>query len=158
LPMEYAARLLQAQQHRYKASGQLTAWSEANLDQAPWQVYNCLVADGRPWQTITPWGQDATAFRGSSTKIATAWNVLFRTRYTERTYKGMRWLADPQQGVFAGFYEASQQPNRALTLNTNAIILEALLYNQTAQPLEVWANQSKVASQSMSGFGLTDKN
>jgi hypothetical protein len=70
----------------------------------------------------------------------------------------MRWLADPQQGVFAGFYEASQQPNRALTLNTNAIILEALLYNQTAQPLEVWANQSKVASQSMSGFGLTDKN
>jgi hypothetical protein len=70
----------------------------------------------------------------------------------------MRWLADPQQGVFAGFYEASQQPNRALTLNTNAIILEALLYNQTAQPIEAWANNSQVASQSTDSLSLTDKN
>jgi hypothetical protein len=142
LPVEYAALLLQAQQQRYLATNQLTAWSETNLDQAPWQVYNCIVKDGSDWQTITPWGEDANAFRGSSTKIATAWNALFRTRYTEKAYKGMRWLADPNQGVFAGFYEESQQPNRALTLNTNAIILEAMLYHQTAQPLESWANSS----------------
>ncbi|MBD2098005.1 DUF3131 domain-containing protein [Trichocoleus sp. FACHB-591] len=157
LPVEYAARLLQAQQHRYLATNQLTAWSETNLDQAPWQVHNCVVANSRPWQTVTPGGEDAAAFRGSSTKIAIAWNVLFRNRYTERTYKGMRWLADPQQGVFAGFYEESQQPNRALTLNTNAIVLEALLYNQTSQPLEVWATSSEPSSASFNSPRLTEE-
>ncbi len=35
LPAEYAARLLQAQQRRYQATNQLTAWSEDNLDRAP---------------------------------------------------------------------------------------------------------------------------
>lgn len=142
LPVESAARLLQAQQRRYQATHQLTAWSANNLDRAPWFVYNSVVANGQPWQTITDWGQDANTLRGSSTKAAIAWNMLFRTRYTEKLHKGMRWLADPKQGVFAGYYEETQQPNRAVALNTNGIILEALLYTHVGQPLESWASIS----------------
>jgi Protein of unknown function (DUF3131) len=59
-----------------------------------------------------------------------------------KAYKGLRWLADPSKGVFAGYYETTQQPNRALTLNTNGIILEALLYNQAGKPLEAWAHEA----------------
>lgn len=55
----------------------------------------------------------------------------------------MRWLGDPNRGVFAGFYEETQQPSRALTLNTNGIVLEALLYSNVGMPLEVWARQRK---------------
>lgn len=140
--VESAARLLQAQQRRYQSTGQLTAWSDNNLDREPWFVYNTVLAKGQPWKTITAWGQDSSSFRGSSTKAAIAWNMLFRTAYTEKLHKGMRWLADPQQGVFAGYYEETQQPNRALALNTNGIILEALLYAHAGQPLETWANHN----------------
>lgn len=45
------------------------------------------------------------------------------------------------QAVFAGFYEQTQQPNRAITLNTNGIILEGLLYSKVGRPLEVWAHE-----------------
>jgi hypothetical protein len=141
LPAEYAAKLLQAQQRRYQATNQLTAWSEDNLDKAPWFVYNNIFVDGQPWKTLDSSGKDAAAFRGSSIKAATGWHVLFRTRYTEKVYKGMRWLADPNRGVFAGFYEQTQEPNRALTVNTNGIVLEALLYRRVGKPLEVWARE-----------------
>jgi hypothetical protein len=140
LPVVLGARLLQAQQRRYLTTHQLTAWTANNLDQAPWFAYNCVVADKQPWQTLTEWGEATHDRRGSSTKAAIAWNMLFRTRYTERLHKGLRWLADPNQGVFAGFYEETQEPNRALALNTNGIILEALLYGYVGQPLEKWAN------------------
>jgi hypothetical protein len=141
LPVDFAGRVLQVQQRRYQATKQLTAWSEDNLDKAPWFVYNCIFVDGQPWKTIDESGKDAAAFRGSSVKAAVGWHVLFRTVYTEKLYKGTRWLADPNQGVFAGFYEQTQQPNRALTLNTNGIVLEALLYSKVGRPLEVWAHE-----------------
>jgi hypothetical protein len=141
LPVDFAGRLLQAQQRRYQATKQLTAWSEENLDKAPWFVYNSIFVDGQPWKTIDESGKDSAALRGSSVKAAVGWHVLFRTAYTERLYKGMRWLADPNQAVFAGFYEETQQPNRAITVNTNGIILEGLLYSKVGRPLEVWAHE-----------------
>ncbi|PZO38028.1 MAG: hypothetical protein DCF19_17440 [Pseudanabaena frigida] len=143
LPAEFAARVLQVQQRRYWETKQLTAWSEDNLDRAPWFVYNSIFVDGQPWKTLDSSGKDASAFRGSSTKAAVGWNMLFRTSYTERVYKGLRGLADPERGVFAGYYEETQEPNRALTLNTNGIILEALLYSHVGKPLEEWANASR---------------
>jgi hypothetical protein len=141
LPVDFAGRVLQAQQRRYLATKQLTAWSEENLDKAPWFVYNSIFVDGQPWKTIDESGKDAAALWGSSVKAAVGWHVLFRTVYTEKLYKGMRWLADPNQAVFAGFYEETQQPNRAITVNTNGIILEALLYSKVGHPLEVWAHE-----------------
>lgn len=142
LSAESAARVLQVQQRRYESTHQLTAWSANNLDRDPWFVYNSVVANRQRWQTLTQWGKNADAFRGSSTKAAIGWNMLFRTRYTEKLHRGMRWLADPNQGVFAGYYEQTQQPNRALALNTNGVILQALLYAHVGQPLEVWASRS----------------
>jgi len=142
LPLTYAGHVLQAQQQRYLATNQLTAWTEDNIDQAPWFVYNTIYVDGEAWKSIDPAGNDASQLRGSSTKAAIGWHMLFRTGYTSRIYQGMRWLADPTKGVFAGYYEATQQPNRALTLNTNGIILESLLYAKVGKPLEEWANEA----------------
>jgi Protein of unknown function (DUF3131) len=143
LPADYAARLLQAQLRRYQATNQLTAWSEDNLDSEPWFVYNCIFVDGEAWKTIDTSGKDAKASRGSSLKAAVGWHVLFRTRYTEKLHKSMRWLGDPERGAFAGFYEQTQEPNRALTLNTNGIVLEALLYSHVGKPLMVWAEKEQ---------------
>ncbi|MBD2340001.1 DUF3131 domain-containing protein [Calothrix sp. FACHB-156] len=141
LPADYAAKLLQAQQRRYYATNQLTAWSEDNIDKAPWFLYNCIYVNGEAWKSLDSSGKDATALRGSSIKAAIGWHMLFRTSYTEKLYKGMRWLRDPGRGVFAGFYEQTQQPNRALTVNTNGIILESLLYTKVGKPLVEWAHE-----------------
>lgn len=140
LTREYAASVLEAQRQRWKATGTLTAWSEDNLDKAPWFVYNSVFVDGRPWSTLDTQGRDAGAFRGSSVKAAVGWHVLFRTPYTERVYVALADLVDPELGVFAGFYEEGGKVNEALTLNTNGIVLEALLYAKVGQPLEDWAH------------------
>ena len=142
LPLAYAGRVLQAQQQRYLATNQMTAWTEDNIDKAPWFVYNTIYVNGETWKSIDPAGNDASQLRGSSTKAAIGWHMLFRTPYTSRIYQGMRWLADPTKGVFAGYYEVTQQPNRALTLNTNGIVLESLLYAKVGKPLEEWAHET----------------
>jgi hypothetical protein len=142
LPLVYAGRVLQAQQQRYLVTNQLTAWTEDNVDRAPWFVYNTIYVNGEAWKSIDPSGNDASQLRGSSTKAAIGWHMLFRTGYTSRVYQGMRWLADPAKGVFAGYYEATQQPNRALTLNTNGIVLESLLYAKVGKSLEEWAHEA----------------
>ena len=140
LPLSYAGRVLQAQQRRYLATNQMTAWTEDNVDKAPWFVYNTVYVNGETWKSVDPTGHDASKLRGSSTKAAIGWHMLFRTNYTSRVYQGMRWLADPSKGVFAGYYEETQQPNRSLTLNTNGIVLESLLYAKVGKPLEEWAH------------------
>ena len=143
LPEDYAGRLLQAQQRREWKTGKLTVWSEDNIDRKPWFVYNSIVSDGEPWVTLDSEGNEAYRHRGSSVKAAVGWNMLFRTRYTEKVYKGMRWLADPSRGVFAGYYQETDLPNRSLTLNTNGIVLESILYAKIGKPLEEWARETK---------------
>ena len=39
-------------------------------------------------------------------------------------------LYDPQRGWFSGLYESDGRPNRAITCDTNAIILESLAYRR----------------------------
>jgi Protein of unknown function (DUF3131) len=141
LPAEYAGRVLQAQTRRAQATGHFTAWSEDNLDREPWFVYNNVHVDGKNWKSLTPSGKDSDKFSTSSTKTAVSWQMLFRNRYTERNYKGLRWLADPARGVFGGVYEATQDINRSLTLNTNGQILEAILYSHIGStPIADWAH------------------
>ncbi len=157
LPVEFAQRVLSAQQRRYRSTGKFTAWSEDNLDRLPWFVYSCVLFDGTPWQTISIAHQNNPGFIGdgkkkisydspdlrvSSTKTAIGWHVLFRSPYTEAISNGLGWIADPERGVFGGVYEETQLPNRALTLNTNGLILESLLYGRLGSSLEDWAHRN----------------
>ena len=139
LSSNLAGRVLLAQIRRGRRTGVPTAWSEDNLDAAPWFVYNSVYVDGKAWTTLDASGHEAASKRGSSLKAAIGWHVLFRNTDTERVYKAMRWIGDPKAGAFAGFYEAGDRPNRALTLNTNGIVLEALLYARVGTPLTTWA-------------------
>ncbi len=140
LPAVSAGRLLQAQTRRAQATGEFTAWSEDNIDQKPYFLYNNVFVDGQPWQVVSPQGKDNYKLRVSSTKTAVSWHMLFRNPYTEKNYKALNWLADPAEGVFGGVYEETQQINRALSLNTNGQILQAILYSKIGQPLEDWAH------------------
>ena len=130
LSQELAWRVYKAQEKRFAETGILTAVSEDNIDQPPYFVYNTVFTDGKIWNAITEKGEDASQFKTLSTKAAFGWHALYETDYTQKLVEKAATLADPERGWYSGVYEVSGQPNKAITANTNGIILEALAYKQ----------------------------
>ena len=127
---EFAERIYQVQEARYKDTGKLTAVSEDNIDQPPYFVYNTVFTSGKTWNAITEDGKDASKFKTLSTKAAFGWHVLFETDYTKKLIADVSQLNDPAKGWYSGRYEKTGEPNKAITANTNGIILESLAYKQ----------------------------
>jgi hypothetical protein len=127
---ELASRLLMAQEARFLATKVETAVSEDNIDRPPYFVYNTLYANGVAWNTITEDGKDASALRTVSTKAVFGWNALYDSKYTSRLEQSVGSLNDPGKGWFSGRYEADGTPNKAITANSNGVILEALHYRR----------------------------
>ncbi len=127
---EYAARVLEAQKRRYQDTKQLTAVSEDNLDAAPYFIYNTVYSNGVPWAAITDENKPIPQFRSISTKAAFGWRYLYpNSEYAKQIFAAVKDLKDPaNNGFYAGRYEATQQPNKSLTGNTNGLILEILYY------------------------------
>lgn len=127
---ELSKRVFAAQRARYEQTGILTAVSEDNIDQAPFFVYNTVFADGKPWNAVTESGEDASAFRSVSTKAVIGFHALYDNDYTSRLVEHISDNFDSERGWYSGIYEANAEPNKAITANTNGIILEALHYIQ----------------------------
>ncbi|MEH1846169.1 MAG: DUF3131 domain-containing protein [Nostoc sp.] len=127
---DFAARVLDVQKRRYDTTGQLTAVTEDNIDQAPYFLYNTVYANGANWATITDANQPYPQFRSISTKAAFGWRYLFPDNaYAQKVFDVVKDLRSPDDsGYYAGIYEESKQPNKALTGNTNGLILEILYY------------------------------
>ena len=127
---DYASRVLEAQKRRYDATQQLTAVSEDNLDGAPYFLYNTVYANGASWAAITDENKPYPLFRSISTKAAFGWHYLYPTNdYAKKVFDAVKDLRDPAGGGFyTGLYEATKQPNKALTGNTNGLILEILFF------------------------------
>lgn len=125
---ELANRLYKVQLKRYEDTGYLTAVSEDNIDQAPYFVYNTVFADGKKWNATTENREDASDYKTLSTKAVFGWHVLFNTEYTQLMVDKIKDNYDPERGWYSGIYEATDLPNKAITANTNGIILEALHY------------------------------
>lgn len=128
---EFAERVYKVQEERYNDTGILTAVSEDNIDQAPYFVYNTVFTDGEEWNAITEDGTDASEFKTLSTKAAFGWHALFDNEYTAKLMAVASTLYDPEKGWYSGQYEKTGKPNKALTANTNGIILETLAYKAT---------------------------
>ncbi|GAA0399903.1 hypothetical protein GCM10009133_05930 [Cocleimonas flava] len=133
---EFSGRVYTVQEERYKNTGKLTAVSEDNIDQAPYFVYNTVFTSGKKWNAITEDGTDASEFKTLSTKAAFGWHMLYETEYTKKLMKVASQLYDPNLGWYSGLYDKTGEPNKALTANTNGIILETLAYKQTGQLLK----------------------
>nr|WP_292844227.1 DUF3131 domain-containing protein [Nostoc sp. NMS8] len=127
---DFAARVLDVQKRRFDTTGQLTAVTEDNIDQAPYFLYNTVYANGVNWATITDANQPYPQFRSISTKAAFGWHYLFPDNaYAQKVFDVVKDLRSPDDaGYYAGIYEESKQPNKALTGNTNGLILEILYY------------------------------
>ena len=125
-----ASNILQAQENRFQRTGILTAVNEDSLDRAPYFLYYSVYANGEPWLASTARAIARPDLRTLSTKAAFAWSALFpESSYAQRLQREVQTLGDRQRGYFAGRYEdTSLGANRSININTNAVILESLLY------------------------------
>jgi hypothetical protein len=125
---EFAWRIYRVQEERHRRTGQLTAVTEDHLDREPYFAYNTIYSDGKTWFTLTDTGKDVSALRSVSVKAAFGWHALYRTPYTSKLVDALAASHDPERGWYAGMYEADKTINKALTANTNAVVLESLSF------------------------------
>jgi len=122
-----ASRVYQAQEARFEETGLLTMVSEDHLSDAPHFVYSSVFSNGDDWAVVAESGERYDEMRTLSVKAVFGWDAIFATEYTSFLREQISDLAT-DQGWFAGRYESSAEPNDILTLNTNAVVLEALHY------------------------------
>ena len=127
---QYIKNIYQVQEERYKHTNQLTAISEDHLDRPPYFLYNTIYTNGEAWKIINHDAQDYNDFKSVSTKTAIGMNYIFDTNYSNRVFDFVKNNYDPKGGYYAGIYETLEGQNKALTLNTNSIILESILFDK----------------------------
>ncbi|OAN13801.1 hypothetical protein A3K86_14680 [Photobacterium jeanii] len=135
----FAFRVYKAQENRYERTGILTAVSEDNVDEAPYFVYNTVFSDGKEWNAISDQGDDASHLKTLSTKAAFGWYALYDTPYTQLLIDDAQSLYSEEKGWYSGRYESDGRTNKAITANTNGIVLESLAYVQNGTLLSVGA-------------------
>jgi hypothetical protein len=126
--IELAWRVYMAQKLNYENTGKYTAVTEDHLDQAPYFIYNSVFNDGKKWSGVTESGEDASKYKMLSVKASFGWHALYDTTYTKELINAVKSLNDPARGWYAGLYDATNQPNKAVSMNTNAVVLESLAY------------------------------
>lgn len=123
-----ARAVLAVQERRHRATGRPTAVSEDSLDRPPWFAYSAVLNGRDRWTAVDPWGAPLPGAFGFSAKAAVAWGVLFEGAYPDLLLETVDGLVVADQGIYAGRYDDTGQVNRALSLDTNAVVLEALAY------------------------------
>ena len=145
---ELSRRVFDVQRARYEQTGVLTAVSEDNIDQSPYFVYNTVFADGKAWNATTESGEDASDFRSVSTKAVIGFHALYDDDYTRRLVESISSNYDADRGWYSGVYEASGVANKAITANTNGIILEALHFVQFGPMMSIQTGATQRFAQS----------
>ena len=105
----------------------MTSLSEDHIKGPPYFAYNGILVDDAPFQTVTAGRKNVSDKRGLSTKASFGWWALTGHPYTEQLIGAVQHL-QTDEGWYAGLFEADLSPNKILTLNTNAMVLEALHY------------------------------
>lgn len=123
-----AAQVYLAQEARFSRTGTPTMVSEDHINQAPYFLYSSVHSKGEPWTVVTEKGEIHNDKRTISLKAVFAWDALYKRPYTNSLRPQLAHLAGPG-GWAAGVYEATNTSNDVLTLNTNAVVLEALHYS-----------------------------
>lgn len=124
----FATAIYQAQELRWRETGQWTAVSESHLDEAPYFIYSTVWGGGADWAVITFQGERLDSKRTVTVKTAFAWDALFGTDYTRQLVARLAPLANLEKGWPEGLYEIDGSTNASFTANTNAVVLAALAF------------------------------
>lgn len=116
------------QELRWQQQKILTARASYTRTSAPWLVHNSIFANGYAWNTLADDGTYRSDLALLSTKAIFGLWVLWDTPFTDALMTLGRWHHDEKRGWFEGRDEKSGGHNRAFSLSTNAMVLEALFY------------------------------
>ncbi|WP_270725984.1 DUF3131 domain-containing protein [Shimia sp. Alg240-R146] len=120
-----ASRIYKAQEARFDRTGKITMVSEDHIDQAPHFLYSSVFSNGDPWAVVAETGARYDELRSVSLKAAFGWDALLGTDYTHQARSYLQELKRTD-GWATGRYEADGRVNEIVTLNTNAVVLEAM--------------------------------
>ena len=127
---EYIKNIYLVQEARYNHTKQFTAVAEDHIDRKPYFLYNTIYTNGEAWKIINHDAEDYNDFKSVSTKAGLAMKYLFDTPYANKIFDYLKNNYHPKKGYYAGIYETFAGANKALTLNTNSLVLETLLYSK----------------------------
>lgn len=122
-----AAQIYLAQEARFERQNVPTMVSEDHINQAPYFLYSSVHSNGQPWAVVSEDGTFYNDLRSLSTKAVFAWDALYGRAYTQNLRKSLTQL-ERENGWAAGIYESDKTVNDVVTLNTNAVVLEAVHY------------------------------
>ncbi len=120
-------KIYEVQKRRWQYTGKLTAVSEDCINESPWFIYNCIFYDNKKWICVDHSGREVNRFRNISTKAAFAWYAIFLDEYSKKLYSSVITLKNKKYGFYSGIFEDGRI-NMSYNINTNAIILETILY------------------------------
>lgn len=123
-----AESVYRAQEARYERTGIPTAVSEDHINQAPYFLYSSVYSNGEAWAVVTEDGDFHPELCTQSVKASFAWDALYNTDYTDMLRSQIEDIGSADKGWPAGIYEADGSVNDVYTLNTNAIVIEAVHY------------------------------
>lgn len=141
---EFADRIYQVQENRWRRTGFMTARSEHNVKGPPYFTYDTIFSDGYPWNTVTPRGDYVPDHAAVAAKAALGLWALWETDYTDVLYEAIIELYDPENGMYEGLYERGQGRVEIYTANNNGIILTALLHKVQGPILTPYTGDTEV--------------
>ena len=126
---ELSSAVFGVEKRRWEKTGVLTAVSEDSVSLEPWFVYNTILYNSAEWECVGAGGKPYPELKGLSTKAAFAYAALSDDSYGLKLEEVAETLVHPLYGFYAGRYDRGGI-NSSLNLNTNAIVLEAMLYRK----------------------------
>jgi hypothetical protein len=125
-----AQNLFKVQAQRFQRTGILTAVNEDSIVKPPYFLYYSVYVNGKNWEVLADGNKSYPNLKFASTKAAFGWSFLIpKDTYAQKLRSTFQQLNDPTRGYFSGLYENPKLgKNKAIDLNTNAAILEGLLY------------------------------
>ncbi|MEP3032709.1 MAG: DUF3131 domain-containing protein, partial [Pseudoruegeria sp.] len=141
---EFADRIYQVQENRWRQTGFMTARSEHNVKGPPYFTYDTIFSDGYPWNTVTPRGDFSPDHAAIASKAAMGLWALWDTEYTDELFEAIIELYDPENGMYEGLYERGQGKIEIFTANNNGIILASLLHKVQGPLLTPYTGDTEV--------------
>ncbi|RMH44584.1 MAG: DUF3131 domain-containing protein [Alphaproteobacteria bacterium] len=141
---EFADRIYEVQEARWRQTGFMTARSEHNVKGPPYFTYDTIFSDGYPWNTVTPRGDYVPDHAAVASKAALGMWAMWDTEYTDVLYEAIIDLYDPEKGMYEGLYESGGGRVEIFTANNNGVILTALLHKVQGTILTPYTGETEV--------------
>jgi hypothetical protein len=125
---DLAPQVQHVQEERWRRDRQVTARTDVQLREAPYVVLDSVHASGYAWNTVGTDGSEYERLAQVATRAAFGLAALWPGEYADALVDNVQFLFDPDRGWFEGRFEQGGGPNTAITLTTNAAILETLLF------------------------------